>query len=810
MINSENAVYLIPYFISLGISLGVAVYALRHRAVAGATSYAVVALSQAIIILGYIFELVNTTLAGKIFWDSFQWFGTVTMPVAFFAFALDYTGQLRSPAKRIVLLLLIIPTIFLLLVATNSRHGLILTDPQLIEGYPFSALVYDFTTAVWLIAFYLYGLVIYSIFLLLRHCLHSQPIYRRQTSTIIFGMLVPVVGSMLTVGGITLTFQRDIAPLTLAIGNLIVIWGLYRFRLFDLVPVAKETVVENMPDVVFVLDPQNRVVDINSIAAQLLAQDKAGMIGQPAGVVFSQWPHLVETFQDVQNVQTEITIHEGRNIKSYDFRLTSLKDRQGQFVGRVIIGRDVSELKQAEKVQSVLLDISQTATSATSLEELLTHIQQQLGNLIDTTNFYVALYDETTGYYSFPYWTDEQDRKSEEWQPQPLPKSYTDYVRRTGQPLLADWTTHQQLTEQGEVELIDAPSELWLGAPLRSPDGIIGVIVVQSYYDPNLYSEKDLDLITFASDTIALAIERKRREETLTKYRNHLEDLVEKRTAQLAETNEILRREIIERKVAEEILQSYTKKLERSNRELRDFTHITSHDLQEPLRKIQTFSDRLQHKYESLIDEQGRYYLERMRNAALHSQNLIKDLYVYSQISSQGAVRKEINLAKMIDAILTAFKNQIEQTKATIIVHELPCIEADFTQTHHLFQELLSNALKFHREGVPPQIEIREVNGEDISAGFCRIAVADNGMGFEEKYLDRIFNLFQRLHPGEDYDGTGIGLAICRRIVEQHNGRIWASSTPEQGTTFYIELPLKKSGNTTTEDKNATGPGAAS
>src|SRR6478672_2943635 len=241
--------------------------------------------------------------------------------------------------------------------------------------------------------------------------------------------------------------------------------------------------------------------------------------------------------------------------------------------------------------------------------------------------------------------------------------------------------------------------------------------------------------------------------------------------------------------------------LMRSNEELQQFAYIASHDLQEPLRKIQAFGDRLKTKYEAVLTEQGRDYLERMQNAANRMQFLINDLLSLSRVSSKTQCIAPINLAQATQEVLSDLEIRVQQTQAKVEVGELPTLNADPIQMRQLLQNLLSNALKFHREHEPPVIKIysRHLSGQEQQrSGIIptteayQIFIEDNGIGFEEKYLDRIFNVFQRLHNRSEYEGTGMGLAICRKIVENHGGSITAKSTLGQGTTFVVTLPIQE------------------
>lgn len=248
--------------------------------------------------------------------------------------------------------------------------------------------------------------------------------------------------------------------------------------------------------------------------------------------------------------------------------------------------------------------------------------------------------------------------------------------------------------------------------------------------------------------------------------------------------------DITVRKKAQQRLEESLRRLEQSNRELENFASVASHDLQEPLRKIQSFGERLKTTAAPVLSPEARDYLERMQNAATRMRRLIDDLLAFSRVSSKAQPFMLVNLGDVARDVVSDLEVTIEQAEATVTVGPLPVLQADPTQMRQLLQNLLTNALKFRREGVPPRVSVQ--GAVDKAAGRCEVRVEDNGIGFDEKYLDRIFNLFQRLHGQGKYAGTGIGLAICRKIVERHSGAITARSTPGQGTTFIVTLPFEQ------------------
>lgn len=260
----------------------------------------------------------------------------------------------------------------------------------------------------------------------------------------------------------------------------------------------------------------------------------------------------------------------------------------------------------------------------------------------------------------------------------------------------------------------------------------------------------------------------------------------------LALTNEELENMITERTVA---LERYAVELQSRNRELQDFAFVASHDLQEPLRKIRSFGDRLAQKYADRLGE-GADYIRRMQLAATRMSRLIEDLLTFSRITSQSKKYELVELQGILSDVIEDLYVTIEARGAKITNDPLPTIDADATQMHQLLQNLIGNAIKF----VPPErqpvinittrIFIPEDDSDDVS--WVEIAISDNGIGFEEQFVDRIFTPFQRLHGKDEYPGTGIGLSICRRIVEYHHGVIQVKSEPGRGATFTVKLPLQQ------------------
>jgi len=255
--------------------------------------------------------------------------------------------------------------------------------------------------------------------------------------------------------------------------------------------------------------------------------------------------------------------------------------------------------------------------------------------------------------------------------------------------------------------------------------------------------------------------------------------------ARLASTNATLALRARELADANDALEWTNAELGRSNTELEHYASIASHDLQEPLRKIQMFAERLNHHDADNLSDRSRDYLARMSGAAGRMQSLIDGLLAYSRLARQEGSRKDIELDVVVREVIADLRMAIADVGGKVEVGPLPEVAADPVQMRQLLQNLVANGLKFHREGVAPLVRIEgAADGETVT-----FTVSDNGIGIEQRFADRIFEVFERLHPRTAYEGTGVGLAVCRRIVERHGGRISVESVPGEGSTFIVELP---------------------
>jgi PAS domain S-box-containing protein len=348
-------------------------------------------------------------------------------------------------------------------------------------------------------------------------------------------------------------------------------------------------------------------------------------------------------------------------------------------------------------------------------------------------------------------------------------------------PEIPNELLEKQITSPADLKMLKAIglSSLIL-VPLSQQDKTIGCVTFALAGQQRHYSEADFNFAKELASRASLAISNALLYETVTSELHRREQL---QTA-LSQANEQLEARVAERT---EALEMTNQNLQRSNQELQDFAYVASHDLQEPLRKIQAFGNLLDDEFGDNIGE-GRDYLKRMRSAAARMSVLIEDLLSFSRVTTHAKDFAQVDLEETLAAVLEDLENRILTTAGSVTSTPLPTIQAESTQMRQLFQNLIGNALKFHdpEHGSHVKVQASTVKGK------LKLQFKDDGVGFDEKYLDRIFAVFQRLHGREAYEGTGIGLAVCRKIVERHNGTITAKSEPGKGATFTVILPIKQ------------------
>ncbi len=510
------------------------------------------------------------------------------------------------------------------------------------------------------------------------------------------------------------------------------------------------SLINAVNEAIFLLDPEGIILVANETTAQRLRMSGDEVVGKciwdllPPELAAARRAHIAEVLRTGQPVQFQ-DVRAGRHIRNSIYLVL---DAAGRATGVAVFGADVTEQVQAEAALRYQASLVANITDAI----ISTDVSY---NIVSWNQAAEALYgwraDEVLG--------------------QPLRQVFRqEYVSEPRE------ATIKQVLETGQWrgEVIQYRRD---GAPLYIMSSVAAI--ADATGQPTGFVGVNRDIT-----------EHKRADEEIRKLNRDLEQRVAERTAELQRRVAELSALNAAREQAEATLQTYAAELARSNRELQDFAHVASHDLQEPLRKVQAFGDRLTARFGETLGQEGRDYIQRMQSATARMHTMLDGLLAYSRVTTQAQPFAPVNLAQAAHEALSDLELRIEQTGARVEIAELPTIEADPTQMRQLLQNLLANALKFHRAGAPPVVRIE--TSEVSQTSEVSIAVEDNGIGFDEKYLDRIFQPFQRLHGRSEYEGSGIGLAICRKIVERHGGNITACSAPGQGATFIVTLPVRQ------------------
>lgn len=513
---------------------------------------------------------------------------------------------------------------------------------------------------------------------------------------------------------------------------------------------------ENSIDGMFLMT--DVVLDCNQAVCEMLQYDKEFLVGlspaefspefQPDGKksIDSAKEKIEAALNGVP--QRFMWIHKRKDGELIETDV-SLKDVSigGEKLVQAIL-RDVTERNRNERIREALFEISEAVYTAQDINQLYEKIHKVVGKLMSSKNFYIAIYNEAEQTISFPYWVDEYDP------PQPtkkLSRGLTEYVLRTGKPALIDAERDLELRRLGEVELIGSPQAIWLGVPLKVGEKTIGVIVVQDYENEKAFGEEEVQILTFVSEQIAIAIERKRH------------------------TDEINR-------IADELRQL--------NNTKDKFFSIIAHDLRNPFITILGFTDLLLTDYKELDESEIIFYLEEMKKSAEISHNLLQNLLQWSR-SQTGRIEfnpTKILLKNLVNVNLellqpTAANKEI-QIKSEVV--DDIYVHADEDMLNTIIRNLITNAIKFTPKGGTITIAAKGVGK------YAEISVEDTGVGMSEATMANLFRLdttHSTLGTNQEA-GTGLGLILCKEFVEKHDGKIWVESKLGVGSKFIFYLPL--------------------
>lgn len=505
----------------------------------------------------------------------------------------------------------------------------------------------------------------------------------------------------------------------------------------------------------FLPNPSNEPLRFVDVAVPVM-DDQGQQIGVLAAHLYWEWARRIE-------ISLSNTSNSFQNYSEVETFIIS-QDHQ-------IVLAPQSELKEA-LTQDVILNAAR---------------QNGAGYLLDTNRDdagYLTAYAQTKGYQTYPG------------------LGWTVLLR---QPTTTAFRAARQLQQENlKLSLAFGFSLLCLGWILarQIADPILKMAIATEQFRrgnrnvllPTLKGDSEVALLTRSFKK--LLRELTDRERDLIALNGSLEDRVEERTNELTRLNAALQLEAAEHMETERKLQELTVVLQHSNRELEQFAYVASHDLQEPLRAVASYTQLLERKYRGTLDEKAEKYIHYIVDGASRMQQLINDLLTYSRVGRQSLDLELIDCNQIVTRVIKTLKVAIAESHATVTHDQLPSLVADSSKLTQLFQNLIGNAIKYHGDA-PPVVHI----SGHLQENSWQFTVQDNGIGIDPQFADRIFVIFQRLHTRRYYSGTGIGLAICKKIVELHRGCIWVESQPNQGSTFYFTLAsLDTTHDTTLEE----------
>jgi PAS domain S-box-containing protein len=533
------------------------------------------------------------------------------------------------------------------------------------------------------------------------------------------------------------------------------------------------TLMDSIPDFIYFKDAESRFVRVNRAQAELLGiSDPQEAIGKGdfdffpnknAQRAYDEEQSILRSGRPLIGNEVPFTTQDGRRIWISNTKIP-LADAAGETIRLVGITRDITNRKQIEEILqqrnrelTLLNRANQALTSTIDLEGVLGILLQEATQLLEVAACSIWLLDRETGELVCREASGPRSDGVRGWR----------LKRGEG---IAGWVAENQvslnvpdaLTDERHLTAVDQETGLALRSilcvPLHVERSVIGVLEIADT-EPDRFGMEDQTLAESLAVSAAVAIAN-------------------------ARLYEAAQKELAERKRAEEALAQKAAELSSSNAELNQFFFVSSHHLQEPVRSIVSYLQLLQRRYEGKIGQDADEFISYAVDGAKRMRELINGQIAYAHIGKHGRTFMPTDCSAAVDSVINGLQPLIHENNAMVTRGDLPAVSADANQIMQLFHHLIDNAVKF-RGTEPPRVHIDAQQDEDQWV----FSVRDNGLGIDPQYFDRIFKIFQRLHKGDEYPGTGIGLAICKKIVERHGGRIWVESEPGEGATFYFTLP---------------------
>jgi PAS domain S-box-containing protein len=826
-----------------GVSLWLGRFIWLQQPAPGAVPLSLIMFGIGAYALPYMAQLISPDLYTKILWYNISLPGAAIMAPSWLIFTIEYTKR-RSPLRITLVLLSIVPLLSIILAWTNDYHELYGTIFRIETGTRFQVLKWDNGIGYWIHFFYAYVLVAIGVWKLIKSVASQGWLFQRQNILLLIGCLAPIALNIGFSLGFSPVPDLDLAPFSFLITGLIWGLGIYKYRFMDIIPLARDLIIENMRDVLIVIDVHKRIVDTNPAAEEFIGKSHSDLVGKPLFPEITEWREQIHSYIDTETHQNKtIQIFRDQTQHYYDYQSTPLFDNLDKRIGTLIVLQDITpkiqmekRLQASEKFLADVFNSIQDGISVLATDLTIQHVNDTMKlwyaeNLpLEGKKCYQIYRNNDKPCTNCPTIRCIESKKTEREIVPGLPGSTVQWIELFSYPVRDPDTGQvsgvvefvrditERVVAQEALKVTYEHLQATLNAlpdtmfefdgngrflDFRTPDNQLLYIPPSEFMGKTFQEvlpKEVADLLREAMNE-TLATKKVSRITYSLNFDNEEKWYEASVAATTGDANTpdvhfvVLARDITERvKVEEEIRKlndeleqrviERTAKLEEVIQELQAFSYSVSHDLRAPIRALSGFSQIVLKDYFEVLDDEGRAYLNKINSAAKRMDKLIQGLLSLSRLGQQELFITEVNLSFYARKAYSELAPSQQDRKIDFIVNDCPPVRADPNLMDILFANLISNALKFTRTKNNAIIEFGTLKDTSPTTFYLQ----DNGVGFDMQYAGKLFKPFQRLHSEEKYEGIGIGLATVKRIIDRHDGRTWIESEVEQGTTLFFTL----------------------
>ncbi|NQT74041.1 MAG: PAS domain-containing protein [Chloroflexi bacterium] len=753
------------------ISVTLIVYIWQRRTTPGAMAFLVLMLTVAVWSVGSFLELGSAGLSTKVFWAKIQQLGMSVLPIAWLSFALLYTGRSKWLTRRRIIGLAVLPVITLLLVWTNHAHHLFWRDIRLDSSGPFPMMVSDRGVWFWVDLTYSYFLISIGIYCMIQAYIRASSPYRAQAGVLLVGAIAPLAASLLSLSNLDPFTYMDTTPFGFTVSGLALAWGLFLLRLLDVVPVARDSVIRDMPDAMIVINTSNRVVDLNPAAEEILGQPATEIVGQPATNVLEGCLDFNYESASISEKHLEIVVSKDQSQTYYELNISPIFEKNSRLAGRLVILRDITEHKQVEdtirhrlEFEKTISIISSRLVGVSDMDQAVYASLQDIGEFSGATRSHLlflpkgkigidSIYEwcadgvpprigDLTSFYatSLSWWMDE--------------------LRERHVISIADVSQMPECTQIEKCQLDHYGIASLFMVPGFVEKELAGFVSLENVAHPEKWTTIDLMLLRTFADIMGSAFERK-----------HSEDRIKEANAELCKAMDQLKDSQAQLMQSEKLAA------------IGQLISGVAHELNNPLMVISGTAELMLTYVENEIERDD---LQNLHNNTLRAISIVSNLLSFAR--KHEPEMKYVSINDVIESVITLRSYELNLDGIEIITEldpTLPNTLADFPQLQQVFLNLLINAEQAMKEsnGEGRLLIQTQTVGETIQVEFT-----DNGPGVPGEILSHIFEpFFTTKDVGK---GTGLGLSICYGIIQEHKGQISVESSEGKGTIFRVELPI--------------------